>query len=76
MSSPEPISAFQAKYPVDSLLVRYLEEGIEKRQMWSDSPWLKPEFASWLASKKILEIRSVSLDIATVYKIETGEALS
>ncbi len=76
LSSPQPISAFQANYPVDSLLVRYLEEGIEKRQMWSDSPWLKPEFASWLAAKKILEIRSISLDIATVYKIETGEVLS
>jgi AcrR family transcriptional regulator len=75
LSSFQPATELHAKYPADSVIVKYFENGTELRQLWNESAWKKPEFSMWLSTKSILEIQSIPMDFASVYKMETGEVL-
>jgi AcrR family transcriptional regulator/energy-coupling factor transporter ATP-binding protein EcfA2 len=75
LSSFAATSDLHAKYPADSVIVKYSENGTEHRQLWSELSWRKPEFTTWLASKTVLEIQSIPLDFASIFKMETREEL-
>jgi hypothetical protein len=75
ISSIESASNLKKKYDKKSLVVKYLEGGLENQQIFSMEEVKNHEFHSLLSDKAILSITTKNVLDNEIFKLETGVEL-